>query len=141
MRWKITAYTSLAAFAAGSAVAFGAVTTLSGSSISDGPAGIKGAAFIGPLCAVPPPGHKHCSGGMDVRPYRARVKIMRLSDGHVFKVTTPNDGRFFVTLAPGRYRVRALRRKQEAMPPPARVVVVEEHTVSDVILDYDNGMA
>jgi len=96
--------------------------------------GIEGLVSIGPVSPVSQPGEP------DSRPYSAELSIIRLSDGEeIARVTSADDGRFRVPLAPG----RCLVEPQQGQPfptAPSQEVTVDAGRFTRIQVDYDSGI-
>jgi inhibitor of cysteine peptidase len=96
--------------------------------------GIEGEVWIGPISPVSRPGDP------DSEPYSAVIRIRSISDDRVLaEVTSGEDGRFRITLVPGRY----LLEPQQGDPLPrasTQEVTVVAGQFTHVRIDYDSGI-
>jgi hypothetical protein len=101
--------------------------------------GIRGRVTSSPTCPVQRnPPDPACAP----RGFAARVRIERVSDGSVVaRLRAGSDGRFSVTLAPGRYRVIA-RPASGTLPtcPTAVKATVRSGRYARVAIDCDSGI-
>jgi hypothetical protein len=102
--------------------------------------GISGRVTSSPTCPVEtmPP-----QPGCAPRGFKARVRVTRASDGKVVsRVTTGSDGRFRITLRPGRYRVLARPASGAKLPscPNAKAARVSRSGYTRVAIDCDSGI-
>jgi hypothetical protein len=107
-----------------------------GEDVGDGEAsGIKGRVTI-TSCAGPQREGQKCG-----RPYDARLRIKRASDGEVVKrVRSGDDGRFRVRVRPGRYVVQP-RSGEDRMPyARPRDVTVRRGQFTRVRIHYESGL-
>jgi len=100
--------------------------------------GIKGRVTASPTCPVEtmPPDPKCAPRG-----FAAHVRISRA--GKVVKrLSTGGDGRFKVTLAPGRYRVKATPKSGMSLPscPGPQAARVRSGHFTSVAIDCDSGI-
>lgn len=96
--------------------------------------GISGEVVIGPTCPVARPG-KLCE-----RPYRATLTIRRETGGPlVTRVRSSSDGRFRISLAPGRYLVLPHNGHPYPRSSP-EVATVYSHRYTTVLVRYESGI-
>lgn len=88
---------------------------------------------IGPISPVEEP------GVVNERPYSATIVVRTGSGRKVAEVTSGDDGRFSVNLAPGEY---VLEPGSDTTPPYAepQTVTVEAHRFTEVLVSYDSGI-
>lgn len=96
--------------------------------------GIEGQVLIGPRCPVVRP-------GMDCSPrsYQANILVLNQKGKVVIRFRTDKNGRFHVTLPPGRY---TLRPESSGSHPFAReqTVIVTGRNFTPVQINYDTGI-
>lgn len=95
--------------------------------------GIEGEVRIGPVSPV------ETIGTPASAPYSANLTIRPDGGGRAVRVTSGEDGRFRVNLAPGIYIVEP----EQGDPLPTAqplTVTVEAHRFSSVVIDYDSGI-
>lgn len=98
--------------------------------------GISGVAVAGPTCPVEQPGDSACAP----HPVEGAVIVVTDPSGEqVGQATTDADGRFFVTLPAGRYRLTAGDVDGLTGAPAPMEVVVSDGAAS-VELSYDTGI-
>lgn len=96
--------------------------------------GISGQVIIGPTCPVARPG-KLCE-----RPYRATLTIRRVTERPlVTRVRSASDGRFRISLAPGRYLLLPHNDRPYPRSSP-QVATVHAHRYTTVLIRYDSGI-
>ena len=96
--------------------------------------GISGPVLIGPTCPVERPG-KLCE-----RPYRATLSIRRETGSPlVTRVRSASDGRFRISLAPGRYLLLPHNDRPYPRSSP-QVATVHSHRYTTVLIRYDSGI-
>lgn len=98
--------------------------------------GIEGIVLIGPTCPVEQQGSP-CPD----RPVAATITITRINGAVVKRATSSDDGRFRVSLEPGRYFVSA-RPLDESAPGGESPVVVEvlSDAFTEVEITIDSGI-
>ncbi len=95
--------------------------------------GIDGEVRIGPVSPV------ETIGTPASAPYSANLTIRREGGGRAVRVTSGEDGRFRVNLAPGIYIVEP--EPGDPLPTAQPVTVtVEAHRFSSVVIDFDSGI-
>jgi hypothetical protein len=96
--------------------------------------GITGEVRIGPTCPVERPG-KICE-----RPYRATIAIRREpGDTLIARVRSSMEGRFRISLAPGRYLLVPQNGHPYPRSSPLLTTVHSRH-YTDVLISYDSGI-
>jgi hypothetical protein len=102
--------------------------------------GIRGRVTASPTCpveTVPP------QPGCEPRGFKARVRIVRLSDHHVVaRIVTAGDGRFRVRLRAARYSVSAVPANGASLPrcPKPVRATVRRGRYAPVAIDCDSGI-
>lgn len=103
---------------------------------ASGGTGIGGVAVAGPTCPVERPGDSACMP----RPVEGAVVVVTDQAGEeVGQATTDAEGRFFILLPAGRYRVTA-GDVDGLMGAPAPMEVVVSDGEATVELQYDTGI-
>ena len=98
--------------------------------------GITGVAVAGPTCPVERPGDSACAP----HPVEGAVVVVTDESGEeVGQATTDADGRFFVVLPAGRYRLTA-GDVDGLTGAPAPMDVVVSDGATDIQLEYDTGI-
>lgn len=96
--------------------------------------GVTGRVVRGPLCPVVQEGLP-CPD----EPYEADVRIRDTSGDVVTTVRSGKDGRFVVTLEPGRYVLEGVERAEVFFAKPVDVVV-EPHAFTPAVVVFDIGI-
>lgn len=111
-----------------------AVASCGGAGAGDGTSGIRGRALSGPQCPVEVQG----SPCPDV-PFEGTVIATDAETGEEFTVETDSQGRFELSLGPGRYEVSIV---SESSPPFAKpqTVTVEPGSFTEVVVSVDTGI-
>lgn len=110
-----------------------ALASACGSSAAKSDAGITGRVLIGPTCPVQLPGES-CQ-----QPYAAKIRVLgaaRQRLATTFRSGT--DGRFRVSLSPGRYVLTSVKAGLPRLAP--RSVTVRRGTFSKLTLLFDTGI-
>lgn len=95
--------------------------------------GIEGEVRIGPVSPV------ETIGTPGSAPYSAELTIRPEGGGRAVRVTSDEDGRFKVNLAPGTYVIEP--EQGEPLPIASPVTaVVKAHEFTYVVIDYDSGI-
>jgi hypothetical protein len=123
--------------------AFALIVTLAACGPASGEppdSGIAGRVTAGPTCPVErvPPAPQ-CAP----RPLAARLRIRRAhSSRKGWVIRSGSDGRFRITLAPGRYTVTPLPEPGRAYPRPgpSKTVTVHPRHYAHVTVTYDTGI-
>jgi hypothetical protein len=98
--------------------------------------GIKGLVLIGPMCPVVQEGVP-CPD----KPFEATIKVRKVGGKVVATVRSGRNGRFRVSLAPGRYVLEAVWPNPGAPPSAAPVLVrVRAHAFTRVTIHFDSGI-
>lgn len=107
------------------------------STAGDGTSGISGIVLVGPQCPVQVQGQE-CPD----EPLAAELRIVaRASGAEVARVTSGEDGRFTVDLAPGEYTIEPLSPPDAPLPAGTPIdVVVRAGEFSEVTVSYDSGI-
>jgi hypothetical protein len=98
-----------------------------------GNSGIEGRVMIGPTCAAEQQGSP-----CPAEPYEADLQIVRAGTNEVVTdVRSDSDGRFSVTLAPGRYIIRSTEEESaiESLKPVSVTVSDDEFARATVVFD------
>jgi hypothetical protein len=100
---------------------------------SSGNSGIEGRVMIGPLCAAEQQGSP-----CPAEPYEAELQIVRAGTNDVVSdVRSDSDGRFSVSVPPGRYIIRSAEGETSipSLKPVAVTVPADDFAQAQVVFD------
>lgn len=96
--------------------------------------GIRGFVQLGPTCPV------QTRDVPCTTPYVAVLVILDMNDSEVARVTSGEDGRFEVLLAPGQYTIAPTPGGDPLPSAPPQAVSVVEASFTEVEINYDTGI-
>jgi hypothetical protein len=104
---------------------------------SGGDSGITGLVTLGPLCPV-----ERVESPCPDKPIAARIQVKDAAGEVVATVSSGDDGRFTVSLAPGRYVLQGLAPTPGSPFPIGSTVTatVRPHRFTDVTVSFDTGI-
>ncbi len=127
---------ALLATVAAAFVVLAASCTGNGDTVTIGDSGIDGLVTIGPTCPVVQE-DTPCPD----QPYQATIVVLEESGEEVTRVTSGEDGRFRLRLAPRSYTLVPQSPNAGAPPFASEVAVeVKEHEFAEVAIAYDSGI-
>jgi hypothetical protein len=108
-----------------------------GTGSTGGDSGISGLVTLGPLCPV-----ERADSPCPDRPIAAQIQVKDASGDVVTTVSSGDDGRFTVALAPGRYVLQGLAPTPGKPFPIAGSVsaTVRPHQFTEVTVPFDSGI-
>lgn len=101
------------------------------------PSGIRGTVILGPTCPVGEPGSTdpiNC-----LTPYAAQLVILDGQNEVAGRITSGDDGRFEIALAPGDYVITPIGGDPYPIAQPVAVVVTAGE-FTEVQVNYDTGI-